>query len=109
VGDDRHGHRGGQHEPHGEQGDRAQIGAQVAQVRKERAEVEQRRQEDDEDEVGLQPHVRQHGQRAHHRPAEHEQDGVRDLQAVGRCGQPGDRHQERHEDDLDAVHDRRRR
>jgi hypothetical protein len=104
VRDDRHARHGGQHETHGEQGDRAQVGAQIAQVREERAEVEQRRQEDDQDQVRLEPHVGQDGQHAHDRPAEHEQDGVGDLQAVGRGGQPGDRHQQRDDDDLDTVH-----
>jgi hypothetical protein len=92
------------HEPDRHQGDRAQVVLEVAQAREERGAVEQRRQEDHEHELRLELDVRQAGDEAHHEPAEHEQDRIRDPDHPAGGRQHGDRDQQRDQDELDAVH-----
>jgi hypothetical protein len=54
--------------------------AQLAQRGEEGRRVEQRRQDDDEDDIGIELDVGDAGDEAQRRAADHEQDRVRDLQ-----------------------------
>ena len=99
VGDDGHAEHGEDHQADGEQADLAQVVAQLAQRGEEGGGVEQRRQDDDEHDVGVELHVGDAGDEAQRRAADHEQDRIRDLRVVGDDEQDRDgaQHREEHE------------
>jgi len=96
--------RGGDHEADRQQRDGAQVRLEVAQVGEVRRRVQQRRQEDHQHQLRLQLGVGQAGQEAHHQPSEHQHDRVRHADRPAGGGQHGDGHQQRDQDQLDAVH-----
>ena len=99
VGDERHAHHREDHEADGEQADLAEVVAQLAQRGEEGRGVEQRRQDDDEHDVGVELDVGDAGDEAQRRAADHEQDRIRDLRVVGDDEQDRDgaQHREEHE------------
>ena len=97
--------RGGEHEPDRKEADRPDVRAQVAERGEEGRAVEERRQEDDENEVGRQLEVRDAGREAGCQPAEHEQDRIRHLHERREREQRRDRSEEREEDERIVVVD----
>ena len=99
VGDDGHAEHREDHEADREQADLAQVVAQLAQRGEEGRGVEQRRQDDDQHDVGVELHVGDAGDEAQRRAADHEQDRIRDLPVVGDDEQDRDgaQHREEHE------------
>ena len=78
VGDDGDGGHRHQHEPDREQADRPRVRAQVAERGEERGGVEERRQDADEHELGLELEGRDPRREPEREAAEHEQDRVGD-------------------------------
>jgi hypothetical protein len=93
-------------EPDRRQGDHPRVVAQRAQVAEERRRVEQRRQEDEQDEIGVELDVGDPRHEPEQEAADHQRDRVRDLQPVRQRVQPGGRHEERGDDDLQVGHGR---
>ena len=81
--------RGGQHEPDREQADRADVLLQLPQPGEERRRVEQRRQEDQQDEIRLELDVRDAGDEPEPEAAEDEEDRVRDVEDARRGDEDG--------------------
>ena len=99
VGDDRHAHHREDHEADREQADLAQVVAQLVQRGEEGRGVEQRRQDDDQHDVGVELHVGDARDEAERRAADDEQDRIGDLPVVGDHEQDRDgaQHGEQHE------------
>ena len=103
VGDRRHHDHRRQDQADGQAQDRLEIGFEVAPGGEERADVEQRRQEDQEDDLGREDDVRVDRDEADDQTAEHECDGVRDGEASGEDAQQ--RHRDHQaEDELYFSH-----
>ena len=81
------------HEPYREERDRPDVGPKVAPRGKERRDVQQRRQEQQEHELRVEPHPRKTGHEPEHRTTEDEQDRVRYLEPRGERGQRRHSHQ----------------
>ena len=81
--DDRDDHHRQEHEADRKQPDRPQVRAQVAQRREEGGSVEQQRQHADEHEVWWEVDLGEAGDEAERKPAEHEDDRIRDPQLRG--------------------------
>ena len=86
--------RGREHEPDREQADRADVLAQLPQPGEERRRVEQRRQEDQQDEVRLELDVRDAGDEPEPEAAEDEEDRIRHVEDARRGDEDGDREQQ---------------
>ena len=82
----------------------AHVRAQGPQVGEERRGVEQWRQEDDEDQVGLELDVGHSGQQAERQATEHQQDRIRHREPAREHVQPGDGDEEDREEDLEVLH-----
>ena len=106
VGNDGDGRRRDQHEPDRVEGDRPRAVAQAAQVGEERGRVQQRRQEDQQHQVGVELDARDPRHQPEQQATEHERDRVRDPQPVGERVQPGGRDEQRRDDDLQVTHGR---
>ncbi|HET8592846.1 MAG TPA: hypothetical protein VFL56_04215 [Solirubrobacterales bacterium] len=104
VGDDRDRPRGRQNQADRLEGDHPGIRAQAAQVGEEGGRVEQRRQEDEQNQVGIEDYLRHPGQEAQHQAAEDQGNRVRDLDPVGERVQAGGRDEQRCDDDLEIPH-----
>jgi hypothetical protein len=104
VADHRDGSDRREHQPDRRQRDRAHVAAQGVQVREERRRVQQWRQEDDQDEVGLELDVRNARHQPEHQAAEHERDRVRDVEPAREHVEPRDRHEQREDEDLEVLH-----
>ena len=74
--------------------ERPQAGADVVEVREEGRGVQQRRQEDHEDDLGVELDLRQPGDEAHRGAADHQHDRVRDRQLASERAQARDGDQE---------------
>ena len=101
-----HGRDGGdrdQHEPDREQRDRRPVGLQLVRGDRDRRRVQQRREEDEEHDVGVELRRRQARDEADHQAAEHERDRVRDAAAQAEPRQHGDGEQQEDEQ-LDLGH-----
>ena len=98
-GPDRH-----EHQADRRHRDRAQVAAQRAQVREEGGRVQQRRQEDQEHQVGLELDLRHARHQPEHQPAEHERDRIGHRQPARDHVQARDRHEQRRQDDLEILH-----
>ena len=98
-GPDRH-----EHQADRRHRDRAQVAAQRAQVREEGGRVQQRRQEDQEHQIGLELDLRDARQQTEHQPAQHERDRIGDRQPARDHVQARDRHEQRRQDDLEILH-----
>ncbi len=82
----RHRHHGGQHQAHGQQQDGLQVDAELACRGVEGGVVDERRQEDQQHQVGLELHAVL-GRDQRHRDAGHDQeDGIGDPEPVGDGG-----------------------
>ena len=81
VRDDGDTHRRDDDEPDREEADRPHIGPQIAKRREERRAVEQRRQDAEEDELGLELELRHPRNEPDREAAEDEEDRVRDAEA----------------------------
>ena len=77
--------------------------AQVPQGREERRRVEQRRQHDQQDEVGLEGDRRHAWREAQHQPAEHEHDRIRDVRRLAGDHQRGRGDQDAEDDELGGA------
>ncbi len=100
----RHGDRGEEHERDRAERDRAQVPAQVAQRGEVRRVEQQRRQEDEEDELRVELDVRHAGREADEAAADHEQDRVRHVEQARQRGQRRDRDEEEEDDELGVLH-----
>ena len=98
-GPDRH-----EHQADRRHRDRAQVAAQRAQVREEGGRVQQRRQEDQEDQIGLELDLRDARKQTEHQPAQHERDRIGHRQPARDHVQARDRHEQRRQDDLEILH-----
>jgi hypothetical protein len=101
-------HRGddqdGQHdEPDGEQPDAPGLRPQVARRRREGGRVQQRREEDEEHDVGLEHDLGCARDQCDARAGEDEEDGVGDPQLARQLGEQRDGQQQADEE-LDVVH-----
>ena len=97
------GERGGDDEADGQRADRAQVHAQAAQRREEGRDVEQRRQDEEEDEVRVDLDARHAGHESEQEPANHQEDRIGDAEPPRDRDQRGDRDQQR-QDELGALH-----
>ena len=87
-----------------------QVLAHVVQRGEEGRRVEQRREHDDEHDVGVELHVGNAGDEAEGRAADDEQDRVGDLRVVGDDQQDRDRGQDREQDEVEMrLRERERR
>jgi hypothetical protein len=93
-----------EHQPDGVERDRAQIGAQVAQRGEERRPVEERREEDQQDQVGWQLDLRDAGYEPDPKPADHEQDRVGHIEDAGENRETRDRHEQTEDDKFEVLH-----
>ena len=107
VRDPRDAERRRQHEPDCEQADRPRVAAQLAQVGEQRGRVEQRRQRDDEDEVGVEPDVGHPRDEREQRAADGQPDRVRDARDVGEDEQDADAEQDPGERPLEVRRERK--
>ena len=82
----------------------AQVRAQVAQRREVRRVEQQRRQEDEEDELRLELDVGHAGREADEAAADHEQDRVRHVEDARQRRQRRDRDQQEEDDELGVLH-----
>jgi hypothetical protein len=96
--------RGRQHQPDREQRDHPGVVAQGVEVGEESARVEQRRQEDQQHEVGVELDLRDPRHQAERQPAEHEDDRIRHLPPVGKRVQQRHRDQQSCDENLDLAH-----
>jgi hypothetical protein len=104
VRDDRDRGRGHEHEPDRVQADPAQVRPQVAQ-RREVGRVEQeRRQEDQEDEIRVELDLRHAGHEPDKAPGHHQQDRVGDPERAGQHRHRGDGHEQEQDYELDVLH-----
>ena len=92
-----------QHEPDREQRDRRPVRLQLVRGDRDRGRVQQRRQEDEEDDVGVELGRRQARDEPDDQPAEHQRDRVRHAGAQAEAGQHGDGEQQEDEQ-LDLGH-----
>ena len=83
VRDDRHGAGRGEDERDREERERRQLGPQLARGGRVAGGVQQRRQEDEEHDVGLERDVRERRDEPDHQPADDQDDRVRDRGQVG--------------------------
>ena len=81
-----------EHESYRAERERADVGPEVAEVREDRLAVEDRRQEDDEHELGFEPHLGQPGDEPEQGTAQDEHDRVRYRQQAGQSAQAHDGH-----------------
>ena len=100
VGDERDRERGRQHQPDREHADLAHVLAQLAQAGEEARAVEQRREEDEQDEVRLQLGVRDPRDPRDGEAAEDEEDRVRDREHARGRDEDRDGEQQPGEHDL---------
>ncbi len=102
---DHRDHTGG-HEDEPDRGHRdcAGVGPEAAEVGEERRGVQQWRQEDEQDEVGLELDVGNARDEAEDEAAEHERDRVRNVEPVGEGVQSGRGDEQRRDHDLEVVH-----
>ena len=103
----RHQHRRDQHEPNRRERQGAGISPQGVHLREERRDVQQRRQEDDQYQVGIELDLGQAGHEPQCQPTKDEDDRVRDADAAGNRVEDGHRHQDPGEDDVEAFHARK--
>jgi hypothetical protein len=78
--------------------DRAQAGAQAAQVGEERPAVEQRWEEQQEHQLRLELDLRQPRDEAHREAADHEHDRIRDIHRPRRRREHDNRYEQADED-----------
>ncbi len=81
--------------------------AQLSRRGEEGRAVEQRREEDQEDDVRIELYGGQAGEKADHRAADHERDRVRNAQQPTEHGKRGCGHEEAENEQLDVVHAKR--
>ena len=94
VGDDGDRGRGDQHEPDRGQRDRPRAVAQAAQVGEERGRVQQRRQEDEQHQVGVERDLGDPRHQPEQQASDHQRDRIRDLEPVRERVQPRGRDEE---------------
>jgi hypothetical protein len=93
-------HRGHDHQPHGQRGDRPEVAPEVGHVHVDGSGVQDRRQDDHEHEVGPEGQLRRARKHAQPRADQHEPDRCGDAEP--RC-EPRDRH---HHQDRDHAEGR---
>ena len=93
-GDHHHRHR---HESDREQRDRADVALEVAESGVESRRVEERRQDPDDHDVGRQGDGWDAGRKAEHKPADDEEDRIRDAERVGEQEQRQSRQEQQQE------------
>ena len=104
VADDRDRTGRKQHQADRGQRQRAGVGAHRAQIGEEGRHVEQRRQEDHQDQVGVELDVRDAGQVTDGDRPDHEHDRVRDVEQPGDHAQRRDRDAQAQDQELGLVH-----
>jgi hypothetical protein len=97
-------HIGREHQPDRAERERAQVGPKVAEVRIDRRAVEKRRQEDDQHDLGVEPHLGQAGNESEYGAADNEHDRIRHGQLAGERAQARDGHQQSGDQKLGLAH-----
>ena len=92
-------HRG-QDQAEGEQPDGPGVAPQLVEVGEERRRVQERREEDQQDEVGVQLDVGHAGREAERRAAQHQQDRIGDPDPAGDHRQHRNRQEQPEQDEL---------
>ena len=92
------------HEADRDHRDAARVGPQLAKVGEERRHVQEGRQEQDEHELRIELHVRDPGDEADRKAAQHQQDRVGDAEQPGQHAERRDRHQQAEKKQLRVVH-----
>jgi hypothetical protein len=100
---DRHRAHRREHGAERQHAQRAQLGAQLARRGVEAGRGQQRRQEDEEDDVGVDDHLGQARHRARRQPDQHERDRIRDAQPRGGPHERGGPEQQQ-EQELEVGH-----
>ena len=100
------GGRRGQHQPDREERDGPEVRLEVAERGEVRRRPENGRQEDQEDDVGTEPHGRDAGHDAEEQPSEHQEDRVRHEDAArdGHEDQHGAHQQDHRLDAMQRLH-----
>jgi len=83
-----------EHQSNRAEGERAQVGPEVAEVRIDRRAVDQRRQEDHQHDLRVKLHLRQAGNEPEQSPADDQRDRIRHRQTAGKHTQARHRHQQ---------------
>lgn len=97
-----HHSRRGEDQPDGQQTDRTEIGTKVPPRCEIRRPPQDRRKEDEKDEAGMQLNARQVWHEPQHKPAQHQDNGIRQQQPGRQRRQREDDRQE-HDDEFELV------
>jgi hypothetical protein len=92
------------HQRHRVEGERAQAGPEVVEVRLERRAVDQRRQEDNQHDLRVELHLGQPRDKPEQGPADNQHDRIRHRQAPGEHAQARHRHQQPGDQQLGLAH-----
>jgi hypothetical protein len=95
--------RGKGHSANRQLQDDAQIGAKIPPDRKKRARHQQRRQEQHQRQIGIEPQIRRAGNQRQHHPADDQGCGRRQMQSPGRQLQ-GDHNAHQRQDKREKRH-----
>ena len=100
-GDRAHRH---EYQPNRAERERAEVGPQVVEVREDRRAVEKRRQEDDQNDLGVELHLGQAGNEPEQGAAHDEHDRVRHRQAPRERAQAHHGHEQPGDQELGLAH-----